>query len=225
MVTAFRLTDRLRRDGRRFLDDAIERHAGTRLSGTAKLLLVELLVKSEASEQALALSASLIENADTSIAKHALYNAGNIAWYRLQDETLGEQYFRQLIARFPGDPLSASALSTLGGGTSPGAGPKKNTPDREAKTFTLRECYPNPFNPLTQINYELPEAAHVSLVVYDILGRKVTELVNGHHTAGYHTATWNASDVASGVYFARFTATDRNGILKLSKMMKLVLVK
>jgi hypothetical protein len=130
-----------------------------------------------------------------------------------------------LLRVFRGDPLSESALATLGGETSPGAGPKKNPADLEAKAFTLRECYPNPFNPSTQINYALPEGTHVSLVVYDILGRKVAELVNGYQEAGSRTATWTAHDVASGVYLARFTATDRNGIPQLSKMMKLVLAK
>ncbi|MBI5472407.1 MAG: T9SS type A sorting domain-containing protein [Ignavibacteriae bacterium] len=91
--------------------------------------------------------------------------------------------------------------------------------------FALHPNYPNPFNPSTQINFDLPEASHVTLAVYDVLGRKVAELVNGQVAEGYHTATWNASDVASGVYFARFTATDANGVTQLSKVVKLLLAK
>ncbi|MBI5471624.1 MAG: T9SS type A sorting domain-containing protein [Ignavibacteriae bacterium] len=85
--------------------------------------------------------------------------------------------------------------------------------------------YPNPFNPSTQIKFDLPEASHVTLAVYDVLGRKVVELVNGQVAEGYHTATWNAVDAASGVYFARFTATDAGGNLKLNKVSKLLLNK
>jgi hypothetical protein len=91
--------------------------------------------------------------------------------------------------------------------------------------FAVHEGYPNPFNPSTTIKYDLPEPSHVSLVIYDVLGRKVVELVNSVKEAGYHSATWNAGNVASGVYFARFTATDANGSVKLTKVNKLLLTK
>jgi hypothetical protein len=93
------------------------------------------------------------------------------------------------------------------------------------QAFALRASYPNPFNPSTTINFDLPEPSHISLVVYDVLGRKVAELENGMKEAGYHSAMWNASEVASGVYFARFTATDAGGNVKLSKVNKLLLAK
>jgi len=91
--------------------------------------------------------------------------------------------------------------------------------------YTLHPTYPNPFNPTTTIKFDLPEPSHVSLIIYDVLGRKVAELVNGMKEAGYHSTTWNASDVASGVYFARFSATDADGTVKLNKVTKLLLTK
>lgn len=91
--------------------------------------------------------------------------------------------------------------------------------------FALHANYPNPFNPTTTIKYDLPEDSHVSLVVYDVLGRKVAELVHGIQDAGFKSVDWNASSVASGMYLARFTAMDANGSVKLSKVMKLVLAK
>ncbi|MBI5470860.1 MAG: T9SS type A sorting domain-containing protein, partial [Ignavibacteriae bacterium] len=97
----------------------------------------------------------------------------------------------------------------------------KETPTQ----FALHPNYPNPFNPTTQIKFDLPEASHITLAVYDVLGRKVAELVNGQVVEGYHTATWNAGSVASGVYFARFTATDATGAVKLAKVMKLLFAK
>ncbi len=101
-------------------------------------------------------------------------------------------------------------------------------PSGVPEVFAVHPNYPNPFNPSTTIKYDLPEASHVSLVVYDLLGRKVTELVNGPKAGGYHSATWNASSVASGVYFARFTAIPQSGTsgnVRLNTVSKLVLTK
>jgi len=92
------------------------------------------------------------------------------------------------------------------------------------------ENYPNPFNPVTRINFDLPEGANVSLVVYDIVGRKIAELASGYHEAGYYSAAWGAMSesgvtVSSGVYFARFTATRASGEVAFTKITKLLLMK
>jgi hypothetical protein len=100
-------------------------------------------------------------------------------------------------------------------------------------TFALHPNHPNPFNPSTQIRFDLPEASNVSLIIYDILGRQVAELAKGEYEAGYHSVTWNASSFASGVYLARFVArqieggqaSDASGAVKLSTTQKLVLTK
>lgn len=92
-------------------------------------------------------------------------------------------------------------------------------------SYSLHAAYPNPFNPSTEIKFDLPEDGFVSLNVFDVLGRKIAELVNRNYAAGYHSTTWSANDVASGVYFARFTATDANGAIKFLKINKLILNK
>lgn len=91
--------------------------------------------------------------------------------------------------------------------------------------FAVHPNYPNPFNPTTHFKFDLPESGNVSLAVYDVLGRKVAELAEGHFEAGYHSATWNAEGVSSGVYFARFIAKDASGSVKLNKVTKLLLTK
>jgi hypothetical protein len=66
--------------------------------------------------------------------------------------------------------------------------------------------YPNPFNHQTRIRYQLPENAHVHLVVYNAMGQLVQELVNAPHHAGTHEVRWDASGLASGVYISALTA-------------------
>ncbi|HCV43412.1 MAG TPA: hypothetical protein DGH68_07995 [Bacteroidetes bacterium] len=102
----------------------------------------------------------------------------------------------------------------------------KTAPSSATPTeYNLHAPYPNPFNPSTQINFELLDAGNISLVVYDMLGREVANLASGYREAGYHSATWNASGQASGVYFARFNVTNAEGKVTYAKVNKLVLTK
>jgi hypothetical protein len=85
--------------------------------------------------------------------------------------------------------------------------------------YRLDQNYPNPFNPSTTITFSLPHSAHVSLKVFDILGKEIATLVNGFTTAGPHDVTFNATNLASGVYFYKLTSGD------FTQMMKMLLVK
>ncbi len=85
--------------------------------------------------------------------------------------------------------------------------------------FALESNYPNPFNPTTTINYQLPEDSHVTLSVYNMVGQKVATLVNQQVNAGQHSVTWEAGNFPSGIYLYRidagnFTATKRMLLLK-----------
>ena len=81
--------------------------------------------------------------------------------------------------------------------------------------FKLQQNYPNPFNPSTTINYDLPKQSKVKMVVYDILGREVTTLVDEPKKAGSYQVLWNASRFASGLYFCRIQAGDYIATKKL----------
>jgi len=74
------------------------------------------------------------------------------------------------------------------------------------ETYRLEQNYPNPFNPTTNITYVIPKAENVSLKVYDVLGREVATLVNEVKPAGVYTVPFNASNLASGVYFYKLQA-------------------
>lgn len=76
------------------------------------------------------------------------------------------------------------------------------------KEYTLYQNYPNPFNPVTTIKYDLPNNGNVSLIVYDILGRKVKTLINRNQNPGRHEVSWDASSVASGIYIYQLRASD-----------------
>ncbi len=72
--------------------------------------------------------------------------------------------------------------------------------------IALEQNFPNPFNPSTTINYQLPEKGYVTLKIYDILGNLIKTLVDQEMDAGYHSVRWNAGGLASGVYFYRLSA-------------------
>jgi hypothetical protein len=89
----------------------------------------------------------------------------------------------------------------------------------EPFSFSLKQNFPNPFNPSTTISFTLAKRSFVILKVYDILGREVETLINGEMQAGNHNQLWNAANLSSGIYFYRLQA----GLFTETK--KLVLLK
>lgn len=74
------------------------------------------------------------------------------------------------------------------------------------QSFQLHQNYPNPFNPETTIRFELVQAQHINISVYNVLGQKVETLFDGYKNAGQGQVTWNAVDQKSGLYFYRITS-------------------
>ena len=85
--------------------------------------------------------------------------------------------------------------------------------------FSLSQNYPNPFNPSTTINYSIPNASRVTLTVYDVTGRQVATLVDEVKEAGNYSHNFNASGLASGVYYYKVVAG------KFTESRKMLLVK
>jgi hypothetical protein len=81
--------------------------------------------------------------------------------------------------------------------------------------FELQQNYPNPFNPTTTINYALPKQTHVKLEVYNVIGELVTTLVDENQAAGYYSRQFDASRMASGLYFYRFTSPEMTFLKKM----------
>ena len=87
--------------------------------------------------------------------------------------------------------------------------------DESPNSFTLNQNYPNPFNPTTSITYNLPASGEVTLEVFNVTGQQVATLVNGVKTAGSHTATFDASNLSSGVYMYRLSSGNSVQIRKM----------
>ena len=85
--------------------------------------------------------------------------------------------------------------------------------------FSLKQNYPNPFNPGTTIEFSINENSNVNLSIYNILGQKLTTLINQPMSSGLHRVQFNASNLSSGIYFYKLTAGN------ISKVMKMTLLK
>jgi len=88
--------------------------------------------------------------------------------------------------------------------------------------YAISQNYPNPFNPSTKIDYDIPFDGKVSVLLYDLSGRQVGNLVNDVKTAGYYTVNFNASNLASGMYFYRINAEGNGNNFVSTKKMVLI---
>lgn len=150
---------------------------------------------------------------------HKLALASLVYLYFEHLENHGEaaRYFGELQTRYP-DSETTFQLAGIYGRQLEG-GSREDREQAESGTPMANELqsnYPNPFNPTTQITYKLSEPAQVHLTVYDMLGRRVAELVNGPVEAGSHTAAFDGSRLASGVYMYRLQS---GGQVLTGKMM------
>lgn len=86
-------------------------------------------------------------------------------------------------------------------------------------TFELNQNYPNPFNPTTKIDYSIPNEGNVNLTIFDATGKEISRLVNGNQTAGYYSIDFNASNLASGIYYYRIEVSGKNNFTDTKKML------
>jgi hypothetical protein len=83
------------------------------------------------------------------------------------------------------------------------------------QTFDILQNYPNPFNPVTVIKYQIPNAAYLTIKLYDQLGRETATLYEGQQQTGYYQATVDGTNLASGIYYCRFTTGSFTKIIKM----------
>jgi hypothetical protein len=146
-----------------------------------------------------------------------IYSNINDTTFTIEDLTSDQTYFWKVLAKnIEHDSLWSS--DTFGFYISPNATDIEDDLTLKPDTFKLFANYPNPFNPRTIINYELPITNFVDLSIYNTLGQRVATLVKKNQRAGYHQIEWDASGFASGVYFLIL----ESGIFKTSQKMLLL---
>lgn len=89
--------------------------------------------------------------------------------------------------------------------------------------FSLYQNYSNPFNPTTQINFDLPKASNVIIKIYNPLGQKITTLLNAEKQSGYHKVIWDGTDnsktkVSTGIYIYQMKADNFIAVKKMILM-------
>ncbi len=140
--------------------------------------------------------------------KHALFNLANLYSGHLGEFGKAAENVGLLKSQYPNDILTRRAQSTASAVIAPSKAnlilevSKKEAP----KDYALQENYPNPFNPSTVIPFSIPIGGHVTLVIYNSLGQRVASLVDAEVEVGYHEVKFDASRLASGVYFYRLQA-------------------
>lgn len=115
------------------------------------------------------------------------------------------------------------------GGVGKRGSPSESTQEIPA-VYALQPSYPNPFNPITQIAYQLPEKSTVQIAIYNFLGKKVQTLVHAYQTAGYYEVQWDGTDavgnsVAAGPYWYRLVAQSRQSGQSFRATQKMVYLK
>ena len=88
--------------------------------------------------------------------------------------------------------------------------------------FKLSQNYPNPFNPVTNISFSLPADANVKILIYDVSGKMISELLNKKMPGGKHTVNFNGNELSTGTYFYRLSANSSAGIFTETKKMILI---
>ncbi len=153
---------------------------------------------------------------------------GSISRIMMQNVPMGAppgEYYHYLTVGFYPDSVISSAgfnfTKSAAGDNSPSVGDWSLSGWDEDNSVSLPQefvfygCKPNPFNPVTEIAFDLPEAADVSMIIYDVLGREAAVIQDGVLQAGSYSMQWRADDMPSGVYFLNLQAGKYHTTVKL----------
>jgi len=132
-----------------------------------------------------------------------------------QDYTKANEYYSRMVTAYPKEDLTLFAGINLGGNQASLKQIMLADADQLPIDYDLSNAFPNPFNPITTITYQLPKEGLVTLKIYDILGNEVKTLVNENKEMGKYTVQFDASSLASGMYVYQLRANDYTSTKKM----------
>jgi len=215
-------------------DDGLEEYLQNFAKSTDQTLRTEALelligedIRHKRTENAIEKAQQVIsENPDTEAEYKALFTLFNLYATDLEDQKNALAVLDQMKAKYTDYSLTQMAQFEMGEPVEwllPKPiefGKEPETVSATPLTYRLATNYPNPFNPVTRIDFELPEEALVTLKVYDLLGREIRNLVNGHVESGHRQIMWDGRDDAgeilpNGVYIYVLRANDFKSTRKM----------
>ncbi|HVO75508.1 MAG TPA: T9SS type A sorting domain-containing protein, partial [Ignavibacteriaceae bacterium] len=199
-----------------FLDGIINDNKLSKFSSLAKRFIIDYysIRKNYISAVTTADEILNITSVDTNLICDVLYQKGLIYSHDMNNTTAAVESFSKIIKNYPDNLLvyfAKNELSILGYNLEES---QEKSQVAEPLKFTMSN-YPNPFNPVTTINYSLPNNEKVVIKVYDILGREIAELVNEVKTAGRYSVKFDGAELSSGIYFYSITAGDYRQVKKI----------
>ena len=142
-----------------------------------------------------------------------------------KDKEAASRYVGLLKQKYPEDELTYMAREAMGEEVKWSLDKPVPEPEVPEATnaqlpdkYALNSNYPNPFNPQTTIRYQLPDAGHVKLQIYDLTGQLVETLVDGSKPAGEYRVIWNAEKTTSGIYFYRLQSGNFTSVKQCVKL-------
>ena len=203
-------------------------HRGGKIGKLATMMIPNSLVVSGDPQAAIAKCGETIQlykDSDEQMVKQAWFEIGHIYMFAMNDRAKARQAFTELARRYPTDEILEDAdllldsfgCERLDRKGAPQAG------ESLVVDYSLSQNYPNPGNPSATISFSLPQASHVSLEIYNLLGQKVRTLVEGAKEAGSHSVIWNGRDesgkvLSSGIYLYRLK-TEQGDFVQVKKML------
>ena len=145
----------------------------------------------------------------------SLYTDTNVEITKFGGDVVA-RYSVKAVDKYGYESSYSNTVSTSGNSLWKDNNEEQNT--EEVKNYGLFSNYPNPFNPTTQIAYQIPKSSHVSLVVYNSLGQEVADLVNKEQPSGKYSVQFDAANLPSGVYFYRIQTGNFVSVKKMLLM-------
>ena len=210
-------------DMKNFLDDVIENPGSPALKQQAERQMLDYYRLTNDFTKAIETADKIMEKykEDADYVCGVLYGKGLILSHETSNKEDAASCFSEIMKNYGDNPLTdmaANELRILGETVEE----EKNIETTESEGITL-SANPNPFNPSTNLTFNLPEEANVGIVIYDLLGRKVWEQARMSYTAGKHTVTWQGVNkagqkVSTGTYIVRLQSEKFNATQKILLM-------